>query len=39
MTWVFFVPKEDDDVYLGKYRPISMVGCLYKSSPKFWPTD
>ena len=30
VTWVALVPKEDDAIDLGKYKPISMVGCLDK---------
>lgn len=29
-TWITLVPKKTDAKELGDFRPISMVGCLYK---------
>ena len=30
MTWVTLIPKFDDACELKDYRPISMIGCIYK---------
>ena len=30
LTWVALIPKIDEAVEIKDYRPISMVGCLYK---------
>ena len=30
MTWVVLVPKVDNAMEIKDFRPISMVGCLYK---------
>ena len=30
MTWVTLIPKVDDAQEIKDYRPISMVGCVYK---------
>ena len=34
MTWVTLAPKIDDVKEMKDYRPISMVGCIYKTIPK-----
>ena len=30
MTWVTLIPKIDDAKELKDYRPISIIGCIYK---------